>query len=84
MQPIHATSDMNMAEDRVGSERIKGAYAWNTLKNNEVIITGGSDSPNDYVEPFYVIHTAVTRKDHNNLPSNGWYSNENFDIYSAL
>ena len=84
MQPIHATSDMNMAENRVGSERIKGAYAWKTLKDNGVLITGGSDSPNDYVEPLYGIHAAVTRKDHQNLPIDGWYANEALDIYSSL
>ncbi|MGL5935806.1 MAG: amidohydrolase [Cetobacterium sp.] len=84
MQPIHATSDMNMAEDRVGSERIKGAYAWKTLKDNNVTIVGGSDSPNDYVEPLYGIHAAVTRKDHKNLPKDGWYANESLDVYSAL
>ncbi|MCQ9627303.1 amidohydrolase [Cetobacterium somerae] len=84
MQPIHATSDMNMAEDRVGSERIKGAYAWKTLKDNGVIITGGSDSPNDYVEPLYGVHAAVTRKDHKNLPVDGWYPEEALDVYSSL
>lgn len=84
MQPIHATSDMNMAEDRIGNERIKGAYAWKTLKDNGVIITGGSDSPNDYVEPLYGIHAAITRKNHKNLPEGGWYSNEALDIYSSL
>lgn len=84
MQPIHATSDMNMAEDRIGADRIKGAYAWKTLNDSGVIITGGSDNPNDYIEPFYGIHAAVTRKDMKGNPKDGWYPEEAIDLYSAL
>ena len=42
MQPIHATSDMNMAEDRIGPERIKGAYAWRRLLDSGAVIASGS------------------------------------------
>ncbi len=45
MQPTHATSDMNMAEDRVGAERLKGAYAWRTFLDQGTVIAGGSDFP---------------------------------------
>ncbi|MCL5050342.1 MAG: amidohydrolase, partial [Firmicutes bacterium] len=45
MQPTHATSDMNMAEDRVGSERIAGAYAWRSFIDSGSIIAAGSDFP---------------------------------------
>ncbi|MEE4245238.1 MAG: amidohydrolase [Kangiellaceae bacterium] len=61
MQPTHATSDMNMAEDRVGSERIKGAYAWRTLLDQGTIIASGSDFPVELANPFHGIYSAVTR-----------------------
>ena len=52
MQPTHATSDMNMAEDRVGAERIKGAYAWRTLLDAGARLAGGSDFPVELPNPF--------------------------------
>ncbi len=84
VQPVHATGDMNMAETRIGSKRILGAYAWRTLKDQGVVLTGGSDSPNDYVEPIFGIHAAVTRMDKNNLPAGGWYSEQCLNRQEAL
>jgi len=76
MQPVHATSDMNMAEDRVGSDRIEGAYAWQTFLNQGTVIAGGSDFPVERVNPFYGLHAAVTRQDHDDMPPGGWYSEQ--------
>src|SRR5215469_15070980 len=45
MQPSHQTTDMRWAEDRVGNERIKGAYAWNTMLKNGVRLAFGTDYP---------------------------------------
>ena len=45
MQPTHATSDMNMAEDRIGKDRLRGAYAWRTFLDQGTRIAGGSDFP---------------------------------------
>ncbi|NVJ62017.1 MAG: amidohydrolase [Gammaproteobacteria bacterium] len=72
MQPTHATSDMNMAEDRVGPDRIKGAYAWRTLLDQGTIIASGSDFPVELANPFHGIHAAVTRQNHENQPKGGW------------
>ncbi len=84
MQPTHATSDMNMAEDRVGSERIKGAYAWQTFLDQGTIIAGGSDFPVEDVNPFYGLYSAVTRKDHDGMPPGGWYSEHQMSRIEAL
>ena len=73
MQPTHATSDMNMAEDRVGPERIKGAYAWQRFLDQGTVIAAGSDFPVEHVNPFYGLYSAVTRQDHQGNPEGGWY-----------
>jgi predicted amidohydrolase YtcJ len=84
MQPTHATSDKNMAEDRIGAERLKGAYAWRTFLNQGSIIAAGSDFPVEYANPFFGIHAAVTRQDQNNQPPEGWLKNESMNIEEAL
>lgn len=84
MQQTHATSDMNMAEDRVGAERIKGAYAWRKFLDQGSRIAGGSDFPVELANPFYGIHAAVTRQDRKNQPQDGWYPNESMSVGEAL
>lgn len=84
VQPTHATSDKNMAENRIGSERIKGAYAWNRLLENKALLAGGSDFPIEPAEPLYGIHAAVTRQDRNNQPEGGWYINEGLTLSQAF
>ncbi len=84
MQPTHATSDMNMAEDRVGSERIKGAYAWQKLFDAGVVVASGSDFPVELINPFHGLHAAVTRQNHNNQPAGGWYVDEALSVEQAL
>lgn len=84
MQPIHATSDKNMAEDRLGAERIKGAYAWRKFLNAGVVIAAGSDFPVEPVNPFYGLHAAVTRRDRDGNPLEGWYAEESLSVTDAL
>ena len=84
MQPTHATSDMNMAEDRIGQERMKGAYAWKTLLNSGIPLPLGSDFPVELANPFYGIHAAVTRQDRNNQPVEGWYAHEAMTLKQAF
>lgn len=84
VQPTHATSDKNMAENRIGSERIKGAYAWNRLLDNKVLLAGGSDFPIEPAEPLYGVHAAVTRQDRANQPEGGWYKNEGVALSQAF
>ncbi len=76
IQPTHATSDMYWAEDRVGSERIKGAYAYKTLLSKSGIVALGTDFPIEKVNPMYTFYAAVARKDLENYPENGYRMEE--------
>ena len=84
MQPTHQSSDMYWAEDRLGSERIKGAYAWRKLVDTGVVIAGGSDAPVESLNPLWGIYAAVTRRDHKGFPENGWYPEERMTIVEAV
>ncbi|MFZ6733794.1 amidohydrolase [Undibacterium sp. Ji42W] len=84
MQPTHATSDMNMAEDRVGAERIKGAYAWRSFLQQGSRIACGSDFPIESPNPFWGVHAAVTRQDMTGKPAQGWYANQAMTVQEAL
>lgn len=84
MQPTHATSDMNMAEQRVGPQRIKGAYAWKTFLKQGSRVACGSDFPVESSNPFFGLHAAVTRQDAAGQPAAGWYPNEAMSLTEAL
>ncbi|MED4206986.1 amidohydrolase [Neobacillus mesonae] len=84
MQPVHATSDKNMAEDRVGPERIKYSYAWRKVIDAGSHIIGGSDAPVELVNPFHGLYAAVTRMDREGNPVGGWYPEESMTREEAL
>ncbi|WP_312833267.1 amidohydrolase family protein [Sedimentibacter saalensis] len=84
MQSVHATSDKNMAEDRVGSERIKGAYAWRKVLNTGNIIVNGSDANVELVNPYHGLYAAVTRAGRDGEPVGGWYPEECMTREEAL
>lgn len=84
MQPTHATSDKNMAEDRLGKERMQGAYAWQTFLEQGTIVAAGSDFPVELSNPFFGVHAAVTRQDRDNQPQGGWYAHEAMTREQAL
>lgn len=84
MQPVHATSDMNMAEDRVGPVRILGGYAWRTFLDQGTVIAAGSDFPVELSNPFHGLYSAVTRQDHQGMPEGGWYPNQRISREEAL
>ncbi len=84
MQPTHATSDKNMAEDRLGKARMQGAYAWQTFLQQGTIVAAGSDFPVELSNPFFGLHAAVTRQDRDNQPKGGWYAHESMTLEQAL
>lgn len=84
MQPTHATSDQNMAEQRVGPQRIKGAYAWHTFLQQGSRIACGSDFPIESPNPLQGIHAAVTRQDMQNVPTGGWYKEQAMTLTEAF
>jgi predicted amidohydrolase YtcJ len=76
IQPTHATSDMYWVEDRIGAERIKGAYAYKTLLNKSGIVALGTDFPVEKVNPMHTFYSAVARKDLKNYPEGGYQMEE--------
>ena len=72
VQPTHATSDMYWAKDRVGKERVKGAYAFKDLLNKYGSVVLGTDFPVEKVSPFLTFYAATVRKDLNGYPKDGF------------
>lgn len=84
MQPTHATSDMNMAVDRIGEPRLKGAYAWRSFLDQGTRIAGGSDFPVESDNPFFGLHAAVTRTNHAGEPAGGWHPEQAMSLLEAF
>ncbi|AXK71457.1 amidohydrolase [Lysobacter sp. TY2-98] len=84
MQPTHATSDMPWAEDRLGPDRIVGAYAWRRLRDTGTRLALGSDFPVESVDPRLGLYAAATRTDADGKPVGGWHPEEKLTAYEAL
>ncbi|OYU97181.1 MAG: amidohydrolase [Bacteroidetes bacterium B1(2017)] len=76
VQPTHATSDKNWAIERLGSNRIKGAYAYQTLLKQIGWMPLGTDFPVEAVSPFFTFYAAVARQDASGMPVGGFQLNE--------
>jgi predicted amidohydrolase YtcJ len=76
MQPIHATSDMYWAGERLGPARLPGAYAWNSVLRSGAVLAFGSDFPVEAVNPMLGIYAAITRQDLEGWPDGGWQAEE--------
>lgn len=76
VQPTHATSDMYWAEDRIGKERIKGAYAYKTLLAQNGYLAFGSDFPVENINPILGFYASIARKDLTNYPYGGFMMDE--------
>lgn len=72
VQPTHATSDMYWAEDRLGPDRVKGAYAYKQLLEKAGLVALGTDFPVEQVSPFLTFYAAVARQDLENYPEGGY------------
>lgn len=72
VQPTHATSDMYWAEDRLGAERMKGAYAYKDLLDKAGLVALGTDFPVEQVNPFLTFYAAVARQDVEQYPEGGF------------
>jgi len=84
MQPTHATSDMPWAEARVGRDRIRGAYAWQRFLAAGVPLALGSDFPVEQVSPMLGVYAAVTRKDLDGNPPQGWLADQRLTRAQAI
>lgn len=72
VQTTHATSDMYWAGDRLGPERVKGAYAFKQLLDQNGWIVLGTDFPVENINPMYTFYAAVVRKDMKGYPEKGY------------
>jgi predicted amidohydrolase YtcJ len=84
IQPTHATSDKNMAGDRLGQRRLAGAYAWKTLLDSGAKLAGGSDFPVEHPNPFFGLYSAVSRQGQDGEPDGGWLPKQKLDRREAL
>jgi len=84
MQPTHATSDMRWAEERVGSERGRGLYAWRWAAEAGLPLAAGSDFPVDPEPPLFGLHAAVTRQDRADSPAGGWHPEQRLALDEAV
>ncbi|MBN2257286.1 MAG: amidohydrolase [Anaerolineaceae bacterium] len=84
MQPLHATSDMNMV-DRYWGDRKQLSYAWKSLLDNGARLVFGSDAPVESPNPFWGLHAAVTRQKVSDFPAKeSWVPNQRITLQSAL
>jgi len=84
MEPPHAVEDKTWAEERLGPERVKGAYAWRTMRLAGVPLTFNSDLPGSDHDIFYGLHSAVTRRDKEREPVAGWYPEQRMTVEEAV
>ncbi|MDL2263902.1 amidohydrolase [Synergistaceae bacterium OttesenSCG-928-I11] len=84
MQFVHCTSDKNMTEDRIGAQRLPGAFAWRRMIGMGLPIPGGSDAPVELVNPFHGFYAGITRRDRAGEPKGGWRPEERVTREEAL
>jgi len=84
MQTQHQTSDMPWAEQRLGPERIHGAYAWRSLIDAGCLIANGSDAPVERLDPIGAFIAAVSRSTRKGQPEGGWYPQQSMTPQEAL
>ena len=84
MEPPHAMEDKTWAEERLGPERILGAYAWRSLREAGAKLTFNSDNPGSDHNIFYGLHSAIARQDKNQQPEGGWYAEQRMTADEAV
>ena len=83
MQPIHATADWRSAEAHWGA-RSQHAYAWRDLLNAGATLAFGTDAPVEHIEPLHSLYAAVSRRDPDGEPRDGWYAQQCLSLEEAL
>jgi predicted amidohydrolase YtcJ len=89
INPYHVADDMRWMEERIGHERCKGAYAFQSLLDNGAILSFGSDWPGTsaaeyHTHPKYLIHSAVNRTTLSGEPKGGWFPEQKISVHEAL
>ena len=84
MQPSHETTDMRWAEQRIGPERAKGAYAWATMQKFGVRLAFGTDYDVEPISPFRGLYACVTRELPDGGPQGGWQPQEKISLQDCI
>lgn len=84
MEPPHCVEDKAWAEKRLGPERVRGAYAWRTLRQAGARLTFNSDLSGSDHSIFYGLHAAITRRDKQKQPASGWYPEQEMTPEEAV
>ncbi|HEX7330815.1 MAG TPA: amidohydrolase [Pyrinomonadaceae bacterium] len=89
VQPFHLSDDMRWMEERIGSERTKGAYAFKSIQASGAVLSFGTDWPgtsaSEYpINPMLGLYAAVTRQTVTGQPAAGWFPNERISIEEAI
>jgi len=89
VQPIHASDDMRWMEERIGSERSEGAYAFNSILESGAVLSFGTDWPGTaaaeyHISPMYGLYAAITRKTMTGEPEDGWFPEERISMEEAI
>jgi predicted amidohydrolase YtcJ len=84
MQPTHCITDKRFCEKRIGTERSKGAYAWNSLQKTGARLAFGTDYSVEPLNPMEGLYAAVTRKDRLGEEGNGWFREEKISMEEAV
>jgi predicted amidohydrolase YtcJ len=84
MQPTHCITDKRFAEKRIGRRRCEGAYAWQSLLDSDAMIAFGTDYPVEPICPLEGLYAAVTRKDREGEPGDGWFPDQKLSMEKAI
>lgn len=83
-QPSFCSSDMHFATGRLGPERCRFTYAWRSLLEANALMSFGTDSPIESLDPLQGLFAAVTRKDRSGNPPEGWFPEQKIMLEQAV
>jgi predicted amidohydrolase YtcJ len=84
MQPSHLLDDERWATDRLGPDRVKGAYAWHTLQQGGAHLAFGTDYPVESINPLRGLYACVTRELPGGGPAGGWHPEEKLAMADCI
>jgi predicted amidohydrolase YtcJ len=84
MQPSHQSNDMRWADQRLGPDRVKGAYAWNSIQKAGARLAFGTDYPVESINPFHGLYACVTRELPEGGPAGGWQPQEKISLDDCI
>lgn len=84
MQPVHESTDMRWAEQRLGPERSRGAYAWRTMLRHGVRLAFGTDYPVEPLDPRRGLYACITRELPEGGPAGGWIPEEKISLEECI